>query len=288
MKLALGTAQFGLPYGVANTNGQISQDSARKILSYCKFKGIDVLDTAISYGESEKCLGSIGVKDFKIISKLPPIPDNVVDVKSWIMEQVDACMSRLNVKNLYGLMLHRPEQLFGRHGKLKVATLVMLKDMDIIQNVGVSVYSPAEFTKIFSVYDFDLVQCPFSLVDRRLVSSGWLKKLKSLGVEVHVRSSFLQGLLLMPRHKIPSQFQRWNSIWDYWHEWLEASAVSPIEACLGYVLSELDIHQIVVGVDSMAQLEQIVSTTEYSSLDIFPDISTIDDNLLNPSNWKVQ
>jgi hypothetical protein len=287
MKLALGTAQFGLPYGVANTQGQISHNSAREIISYCRSRGIDTLDTAISYGESEQFLGNIGVQDFNIITKLPYVPDTILNIENWIIDEVSASLSRLGIKSLYGLMLHRPDQLFQGNGEVIVASLKKLKDLGVIQKVGVSVYSPDEFKDLFLMHDFDLVQCPFNLIDRRLVSSGWLGKLKNSGVEVHVRSSFLQGLLLMPRNKIPQNFQIWSSLWDHWHAWLEGNAVSPIEACLAYVLSEPNIDQIVVGIDSKEQLQQITAAFETTCLDTFPDISSFDNKLLNPSNWKI-
>ena len=287
MKLALGTAQFGLNYGIANTQGKTSHGNAKKIIKYCRSTGIHILDTAISYGESEQCLGSIGVQDFNIVTKLPHLPDTISDIENWMMKEVSASISRLNIKSLYGLMLHRPDQLFGRHGAAIVASLKRLKDMGVIQKVGVSVYSPDEFKDLFLMHDFDLVQCPFNLIDRRLVSSGWLKKLKNSGVEVHVRSTFLQGLLLMPRNKIPQKFQAWSSLWDLWHVWLAKNAVSPIEACLAYVLSESNIDQIIVGVDSKEQLQQITGAIETTCLDAFPDISSLDNGLINPSNWKI-
>ena len=137
------------------------------------------------------------------------------------------------------------------------------------------------------MHDFDLVQCPFNLIDRRLVSSGWLKTLKNSGVEVHVRSSFLQGLLLLPRNKIPQNFETWSSLWDLWHVWLEENAVSPIEACLAYALTESNIDQIVVGVDSAKQIQEIIRAMETPLIYSFPDISSLDDSLINPSNWGI-
>jgi len=271
---------------LANTKGQISQSSAMEILEYCKFIGLDTLDTAIAYGESEQCLGNIGVTNFNVITKLPLIPEGCADIENWIMEEVNASISRLNGITLYGLMLHRPEQLLGPYGQEIMLALLSVKKSGIVQKIGISVYSPDEFTKLFSEYNFDIVQCPFNLIDRRLVSSGWLEKLKMLGVEVHVRSSFLQGLLLMPRDQIPDQFRIWDSLWDDWHEWLIKHAVSPVDACIAYVLSHCNIDQVVVGVDSKLQLEQIVSAIESVSISAFPDISSLDSNLINPNNWR--
>lgn len=287
MKLALGTVQFGLNYGVANTVGKISHSTAGEIIECCRATGISVLDTAISYGESEQCLGSIGVQDFNIVTKLPPVPDTISEIELWMMDEVCASISRLNVKHLYGLMLHRPDQLFARNGEVILASLKKLKDMGLIKNIGASVYSPNELQYLFAIHKFDLVQCPFNIVDRRLVSSGWLERLNNLGVEVHTRSSFLQGLLLMPRNKIPMNFQSWSALWDQWHGWLEDNAVSSIEACLAFVLSESNIDQIVVGVDSKEQLQQITDIVETTRLDSFPDISSLDNALINPSNWNI-
>ena len=287
MKLALGTAQFGLHYGVANTQGKVGHSSAREIITYCRSKGIRTLDTAIAYGESEQCLGDIGVGGFDIVTKLPPLPDGTSNIEGWVIKEVTSSISRLNVKSLDGLLLHRPEQLLGRNGGAIVAALIKLKDAGIIRKFGVSVYSPEELPSLFSVHDFDLVQCPFNLVDRRLVSSGWLEKLNSLGVEVHVRSSFLQGLLLMPREKIPQYFWDWDLLWDRWYEWLNDHNVSPIDACLAYVFAESNVDKVIVGVDSKIQLKQIVAFHDAPlSLD-FPDISSQDARLLNPSNWKI-
>ncbi|MDA9878096.1 aldo/keto reductase [Luminiphilus sp.] len=287
MKLALGTAQFGLHYGVANTQGKVGHSSAREIITYCRSKGIRTLDTAIAYGESEQCLGDIGVGGFDIVTKLPSLPDGTSNIEGWVIKEVTSSISRLDVKSLDGLLLHRPEQLLGRNGGPIVAALIKLKDAGIIRKFGVSVYSPEELPSLFSVHDFDLVQCPFNLVDRRLVSSGWLEKLNSLGVEVHVRSSFLQGLLLMPRGKIPQYFWDWDLLWDRWYEWLNDHNVSPIDACLAYVFAESNVDKVIVGVDSKIQLKQIVAFHDAPlSLD-FPDISSQDARLLNPSNWKI-
>ena len=84
MKLALGTVQFGLPYGVANINGQISPEEAGSMINTAQKEGIELIDTAIGYGESETCLGSIGINNLKAVSKLPSIPDNITDIYGWM------------------------------------------------------------------------------------------------------------------------------------------------------------------------------------------------------------
>jgi aryl-alcohol dehydrogenase-like predicted oxidoreductase len=110
-RLALGTVQFGMTYGIANQQGKINFVSATEILEYAYASGIDTLDTAIAYGDSEQCLGSIGVKSWKVISKLPKMPESTPDILNWVNQKVHGSLTRLQLPKLYGLLLHHPEQL---------------------------------------------------------------------------------------------------------------------------------------------------------------------------------
>ena len=288
MRIALGTVQFGLNYGIANSVGKVSLTGAKEILSVCKDAGIDMIDTAMAYGESELCLGRVGIEGFDVVTKISSIPVDCYDVVEWIAGQVNDSMARLNVKSIYGLMLHRPEELFSLRGDEILKALKGLKKLGLVKKIGVSVYSPYELEDLFALHDFDIVQCPFNIIDNHLVTTGWLDKLKDLDVEVHARSSFLQGLLLMPRNKIPKQFQAWDFLWDQWHQWIKDNEVSAVEACLAYALHNEGIDKVVVGVESKIQLEQIVLSLEGSNIESFPDISSLDSNLINPSNWNIE
>jgi len=287
MRLALGTAQFGLPYGIANISGQVTQNDAQAILEYAASVGIETIDTAIAYGDSEQCLGRVGASAFNVITKLPVIPDTVSDVENWIIRSVNGSISRLGIDSLYGLMLHRPHQLLEGRGAEIITVLQHLKRSGIVKKIGVSTYAPSEFGTLFDFHDFDIVQCPFSLVDQRLVTSGWLKKLKRYGVEVHVRSVFLQGLLLMPAMRLPASFKKWKSIWDTWEEWLLKNETSALEACLSYVLSFSEIDRVVVGIDSRDQLVGITSIYPGRNFNDYPAIDSDDINLVNPVNWRL-
>lgn len=280
--------QFGLNYGIANSLGKVSLTGAKEILSVCKDAGIDMIDTAMAYGESELCLGRVGIEGFDVVTKISSIPVDCYDVVKWISGQVNDSMARLNVESIYGLMLHRPEELFSLRGDEILKALKGLKQSGLVKKIGVSVYSPHELEDLFALHDFDIVQCPFNIIDNHLVTTGWLDRLKDLDVEVHARSSFLQGLLLMPRDKIPKQFQAWNFLWDQWHQWIKDNEVSAVEACLAYALQNEGIDKVVVGVDSKIQLEQIVLSLEGSNIESFPDLSSLDSNLINPSNWNIE
>lgn len=71
-KLALGTVQFGLEYGINNQAGQVSPEAIARILSECRLHGVDTLDTARTYGTSEAVLGQQDLTGLRVVTKLKP------------------------------------------------------------------------------------------------------------------------------------------------------------------------------------------------------------------------
>lgn len=285
MRIALGTVQFGLPYGIANQAGQVTRQEAKAMLQLASANGIDTLDTAIAYGESEACLGEVGIERFKLVTKLPALPDDCIDVSGWIQQQVAASLARLGVNAVYGLLLHRSEQLLGSNGGALYRALQDLKDSGVVQKIGVSIYAPSELEAISKRFRLDLVQAPLNLVDRRLHTTGWLQRLKNDGTEIHTRSAFLQGLLLMPQAAIPPKFAQWGELWHQWHQWLAEHDVSAVRACLAFPLSFPEVDRMVVGADSVGQLEQIIGATLDAVPDDLPDLRCEEENLINPARW---
>lgn len=283
MKLALGTVQFGLAYGVANSTGQVSTSEVRKILRAAAEVGVDTLDTAIAYGESESCLGEIGVSDWKVISKLPGLPADV-DVYSWVQEQVEASLSRLGLQSLDGLLLHRPRDIIGPHSGDYISALLKLRDEGLTKAIGLSIYSPDDLDLIVPIFQPDLVQAPFNVFDRRIVNSGWLNRLNQKGVRVHTRSAFLQGLLLMTAARRPPWFEPWRRQLDRWDRSCKEVGLSPLSVALGFVLGRTEIERVIVGVDSADQFNQLKDAQAISSA--LPDLELSDLNLIDPSRWR--
>jgi aryl-alcohol dehydrogenase-like predicted oxidoreductase len=284
-RLAIGAVQFGLPYGIANQVGQVSRDEVAEILGHAWAAGVDTLDTAIGYGDSEAILGEIEVDQWQVITKLPEVPEACADVASWVQELVAGSLGRLRVPRLRGLLLHRPQQLLCPHGDELYRALVGVRDQGKTEKIGVSVYGPDELDAIWPRYQFDLVQAPFNILDRRLVSSGWLTRLCKAGTEVHVRSVFLQGLLLMDAANRPEKFNRWQSLWDDWHRWLTDHALTPLQACLSFAISQPEINRVVVGVDSLEQLRGVFACAK-NTFNIPPETLMSNDlDLINPSCW---
>lgn len=286
MKLALGTVQFGLSYGVANQQGQVSLDEARAILEHAEAAGLDTLDTAIAYGNSEQRLGEIGITRWQAVSKLPAIPEACPDVAAWVSASVEASLQRLNIRQLHGLLLHRPAQLLGEQGKVLYAALSQLKHSGLVQKIGLSIYEPDELTALCANFSFDMVQVPFNILDRRLIDSGWLTRLAQQSIEVHVRSVFLQGLLLMPLADRPKKFGRWQSLWNRWQQWLAGAKLTPLQACLRYALAQPEIDRVVVGVDSLSQLKEILWAAKGEIPGVPSDLNCSDTDLINPARWQ--
>lgn len=286
-RLALGTAQFGLNYGIANRTGKVSLNEVGKILTLASHNEINTIDTAIGYGESESRLGEVGLVGFDVVTKLMAIPSRCADVSTWVKQEMSDSLNRLNKESIYALLLHRAEDLLGPHQQALWNALTALKQSGLIKKIGVSVYDPSILKPILEKYPLDLVQAPFNLVDRRLVQTGWLSRLKDNGIEIHVRSAFLQGLLLMNRSSIPHAFNQWSDIWDRWHSFLLAEKKSAHVLCLQYALSYQEVDKVIVGVDSADQLSQLVSAAGISVKE-YPCLSSDDLTLIDPSKWSKQ
>lgn len=285
MRLAIGTAQFGLSYGVANQGGKVSQDEVKKILTRARQSGIDLLDTAIAYGDSENVLGRVGISEWKVITKLPSIPLDAIDISDWIHRQVQESLRRLNLTSVDAVLLHRPEQLLSDRGSEILFALQAVKANKLTKKIGISIYSPSELDHFDVAQYFDLIQAPLNILDRSLIESGWLKKLNQLKIEVHVRSVFLQGLLLMNPKERPPQFSKYNYLWLEWDRWLAENNFSAVEGCLAFINSIERLDGVLVGIGNAEQLNEIITASNLSlqNMPLWPNL--IDSNLINPSLW---
>jgi len=285
-RLALGTAQFGLPYGIANTSGQVAMNVGREILFVAREAGLRTIDTAVAYGTSEARLGEIGVEGWCVITKIPRVPPNTQNVTEWVRKTVLGSIERMHLSTLGAVLMHRSSDLLEPYGDEIHDALLKLKDEGRIGKIGISIYDPDELIHLRPQFTFDIVQAPFNVYDRRILTSGLLERLNAEGVEVHVRSSFLQGALLLRATSLPGYFSQWSHLWSAWAEWLSRYRLTPLEACLRFVLCEKRIARAVVGVDSVNQLREILVSLG-DQVSVPPDeLSTDDPDLINPYRWK--
>jgi len=286
-KISLGTVQFGQAYGVANKRGQVSFGDTHDIIKLARQSGIDTLDTAISYGKSEEILGSIGVDNWNVITKIPEAKLGVCNIDAWIKQQIESSISRLGVGRLYAVLLHSTTTLSSNHSSKYWDTLQELKHQGLIQKIGYSIYNPDELDTYYNNFHPDIVQAPYNVIDNRLDSSGWLQRMSKDSVEIHVRSIFLQGLLLMSQAHLPPYFRKWDRLWHKWHSWLEKEKISSVEAALWFALKDKRISTMVIGVNSANQLQEIIDASKKNIGNKLFDFSNSDVKLINPSEWSL-
>jgi aryl-alcohol dehydrogenase-like predicted oxidoreductase len=274
VKLGLGTVQFGQAYGVSNTHGQVSRDDVAAILARAAAAGVTVLDTAANYGEAEGVLAAMNVTPFRVVTK-------TISVKNG----VDAVVARARQS---AAALKADTLLVHAAGDLAEAALwpalQVLKADGIFRHIGISVYVADNPARMAERYCPDVMQLPFSLLDQRLLRDGTLARLQELGVEVHARSLFLQGLLFLetlpPRlaHAAPHLAKIRRTIADH--------GLTPLVAALGFVLSRPEIAIGLVGVTRRTELDEILAAARLSApvMD-WAALALDDDTVLTPSRW---
>ena len=287
-KFAIGTAQFGMEYGINSSNGRVEIPEINRILNYAKSINIDLLDTASSYGVSEEILGKISDHNFKIITKTRHFKSTEISEKeiALLNDDFSRSLTKLNKKFIYGLLVHNSDDLFKAGANRLFDSLLALKEAGKILKVGVSVYDLRQLDFVLENFNLDIVQLPLSIFDRRMVENGMLSYLNSQGIEVHARSIFLQGLLLIKKNMRPEKFSQWNKLWDVWDKWLIENDISPLEASVRFVNSISEVSKIIVGVETAYQLTEINSSAAGFLPSIPDELLTTDECLLNPSNWK--
>ena len=287
MSIVLGTAQFGLDYGIANKSGKVSDAEIKQILNIAQKNNIRMLDTAMDYGDCELRLGRNSLNQFKVITKISELNLDSNNIQRDIKYKFQKSLENLKIKKIYGLLLHRPEQLLSSRGDEIISALMFLKTNNFVEKIGISIYSPKILEKLLKKIRFDIVQVPFNILDNRIEKSGWLDKLSNLNIEIHARSIFLQGLLLMRYDELPKIYFKNHKDLILWYEWQKNnSSVDPFEICLKFVLSNSKIDKVLIGIDNRAQIIELVEKIKRDHQIIFPQINCNDENLINPSFWE--
>jgi len=278
-KIALGTVQFGLDYGVSNLSGQVAINDVKKILDVARDNGINTLDTAPGYGNSEKVLGKVGISDYQIVTKTISLNDDA----DKVIDGFHKSLKNLNTDQVKGLLIHNIDDIKNKQFTILFSKLNRLKEEGLINKIGFSTYTPEQVNFLLVNFDFDLIQLPFNVFDARLTEGGQLTALKNQGVEIHARSVFLQGVLLN-FDNLSDYFLTWQKQFEDYQKIVKESGQSLLEYALNFALNTQELDEILVGVDNVNQLTDIVSASKLdTSLKAF---SINDINLLNPSLWK--
>ena len=291
MKIALGSVQFGIPYGVSNNEGKTSKKQALSILNFAQKKGIRTIDTAPSYGDSERVLGKLFEgEEWDITTKT--LPFNSKSINEEQIEQLRSVFREslvsLHKKSIYGLLVHSCNDLLKPGGEKIFREMERLREIGMVKKIGVSVYNSKQIAAILGKFNIDLIQLPINIFDQHLFVDGWLEKLKNKNVEIHARSAFLQGLLLMPRTSIPTYFLPIKEKIELFSKSAQELSLSKLELALGYVMGINEVDKIVVGVNTIEQLREIIEAAQVKVNPMeFTDVSINNPIYTNPSLWKI-
>lgn len=291
MRLALGTVEFGMDYGIAAARGRPSFDEIALILDEAEKAGIDILDTAPSYGDAEDLLGQLTADGtrFKVITKatkLDPAASQKT-VHERLATGLSLSLARLRRAKIHALMLHGASDLLGRNGDEIYAGLQAIKTSGKVERIGVCLYDPSEADAMLKNFPFDIIQLPMNVLDQRFLSSGVLSRLSDAGIEVHVRSAFLQGALLSDASMLPAYLAPLIPFLDDVHDRARQMGLSLLALALAFLQAQTHISHVLVGVSSLAELRAIVACWRELGAPM-PDLSNLacpHEALVSPRRW---
>ena len=288
-RLTLGTAQFGSRYGVSNKScASVPIDEIERLLEYSSSCGVTNLDTAFNYGNSEYILGEIGVTGFAITSKITLDEVYPKSKQGKVLQDIESSLARLKVSKLDTLLVHNPLSLDGQDADRLYAELKLAQCSGMVKNLGVSIYCPRPIMYILDRFELDVIQAPCNPFDDRIERFLKAPGKASPSLVIQIRSIFLQGLLLMCAENRPSFFDRWQNRLARWDQWLIDNQMSALAACVSFAFSREFVDQIVIGVESRDQLQNIVNIVNENS-DKYPsDLAINEDKFLDPFNWDLR
>jgi aryl-alcohol dehydrogenase-like predicted oxidoreductase len=293
MRLGLGTASLGLDYGISNRSGKTPPSEAGRILGKAWEAGIRVIDTAAHYGDSEEVLGRWLPRDhgFRIITKVPAFRKERFDAQDGgrLREIFLSSLRRLRQERVEGLLLHNPDELFLLGGEVLFNAATSLVSDGLVAKVGVSVYTKRQIELVLAHYPISLIQVPVNIFDHRLIESGALTELHHRGVEIHVRSAFLQGLVFMDPTVLPPYFESLQPLLSNFHVELKRKGLTPGKAALAFLRRIEEIHCILIGVNTAEQLEaNIRDYQDAASVELdFGRFKVEDEKMINPNQWRL-
>ena len=284
-KIILGSANFDQIYGIKKNF--IKKSEIKKLFDLALKNKIKTIDTSPLYNKSEKIIGLLNNNRFKIISKIPKPPKNIKreNIKKWLKQNVMISLKNLKIKKFECLLLHNANSLLCKNGDEIYKGIRNMKINGLTSKIGVSIYDFNVLDKILKKFKFNLIQAPFNILDQRLVEKGWLKKLKKRKIEVHARSIFLQGILLLKHNQLPKKLIKLSKKLMVWENWLKKNKFSSLQVCLSFVLNQRQLDGIVVGYNNTNQLNQILKLKQIKNNFSLPNLNIKDKKLIDPREW---
>ena len=285
-KICIGSANFGMEYGLDKKSPLLKKD-IKEIFEFLKKENTIYIDTAANYKNSEIIIGKYSTKKFKIITKIKKIPKGVKDLEKWLKNEIYISCKKLRVNKIYGLLVHDTQDLKNKKKAKKIyKTFDILKKSKIIEKIGLSIYNPNELDLYLKNYNFEIVQAPLNIFDRRIINSGWLKKINEKGIEFFARSIFLQGLLIKDINKIDKFFSPYKKKFEKFEIWTQKLNISKVEACIRFVNSYREVDKVIVGINNKMHFFENYKFLKKDKLIVPNSLEIKSGKILNPKLWK--
>lgn len=290
-KLVLGTANFGLTYGIAN-NRMLSEREAFTILEKAAELGVSCVDTARGYGDAEKVLGNFFRGHGKVFDVVTKLPDEEYQVAEDVERQIKKSLKNLGIERIDTLLLHSFSS-FERFREVLIPVFERYSSEGLIGGYGLSVYHPYEVENALQTgFHVSAAQFPLNLFDQRFLKGGYLQKLGASGITLYGRSVFLQGLFFMDGSSLGGHFDQAKPKLNYLASLARMHGASVEALALLFVLSS-GIDYVVLGVDSAAQLQKNVSLAVNDGTNLLPELKSgfdmlevFDEEVILPYRWK--
>lgn len=277
-RLVIGSANFSQKYGTYPI--QVKRDEIEKIFNLSIKNNIDTIDTAEVYLKTNKIFKNN--KKFKFLTKITP--NQKWTSLEFCQKKIDNHLKNLNRNKVDTIFFHDIKTLFTKNGIKIFENLDLLKKKKYFDKIGLSIYDTNSLDYLSVNYNFDVLQCPYNILDKRIITSGWFDRLKNQGKEVYIRSIFLQGLLVNKLIYKKKYFKKWQNLFLNWFEYLEKNNISPIDYCFSDLLY-YDFDKIIVGINSLENLREILNFKRIKENKI-KNFEIRDLKLIDPRKWK--
>ncbi|OHY73445.1 aldo/keto reductase [Priestia aryabhattai] len=302
-RLTLGTAQLGSNYGIANKTGMPKKKKSLKIIEYAISHGINSLDTASGYGNSEMLIGEyIECQRLKntgkvpsVITKVPSVwPNNFLTLNErhqFIEQTILNSLSRMRISQLDSCLLHDPLDMITNNGEI-IKYMMQFKEKEIVKKIGVSVYEPQEVEIAIELECFDIIQVPINILDQRLIQKNLLRKLSTANIEIQGRSIYLQGLILMNPNELPENLQGAKIFLEKLDSMAKSEGLDLMEMALLYVRDIPEVSKIIIGCETIKQLKQnlriinLPPLTKEVASEIKDFFQFVPNEIIDPRKWN--
>ena len=282
-KLVLGTANFGMHYGIISE--KVSPDDISNLLITAHANKIEFIDTASGYGSAEEDIGRFVPKNsnFKIITKLSI---NEEDDVSKVVIKFTNSLEKLNLEKTWAVLIHNFDVLLKKHNEIVIKSLLKIRELKLAEHIGISIYTLDEVIQAKELFpELEVFQVPDNICDRRMSNSNILNEMSNSGNFFFVRSIFHQGLLTSNPEELPLKFSMAKPLLEDFRRLCQINGMTPVEMCIAYGKSLSWASGLVIGANNRGQLRKIIEAhakTTNISFDKFPRLNKF---LIDPRLW---